>query len=224
MKHRSGTTITPAKSVDAATAAIDWQQIDLYRFFALMFAPPTAECFSFLAQPAAPRALRELWQLLRCGGKFPGFRWFTNYEHYESGYIALFDVGMPEPPVPLFESAHDKARPAQEISLENTYFYEVLSLQSDTSRAVPDYLVTQLEFLAAVRYTGENATDQETIVSLARVEAEFLERHLLNWVPRAKSKLSRTGAPGFPELMTLLEQFLRNRYAGRRPRESSSPA
>ena len=199
------TTIAPDQN---AVNLIDWQQNDLYRFFAFVFAPPTRECFDLLSQPGLPEALRNLWKELGCEGEFPGFEWFASYEQYESAYIALFDVGMPEPPVPLFESAHDKSHPAQEIALENTYFYEVLGLKSDPSRAVPDYLVTQLEFLAALRYTREHASEESTAVSLARAETEFLERHLLNWVPTAKAKLDRTNAPGFPVMMTLLSEFL----------------
>ena len=199
---------------ETAIALIDWQQTDLYRFFALVFAPPSRQCFELLSQPALPEALQTLWQRLACEGEFPGFEWFANYEEYESAYIALFDVGIPEPPVPLFESAHDKTHPAQEIALENTFFYDVLGLRSDQSQAVPDYLITQLEFLAALRYTSENASDEATAVSLARAEAEFLERHLLNWIPTAKAKLERTGAPGFTTLMALLARFLSQRDQG----------
>ena len=195
-----------------ATTPIDWQQNDLYRFFALVFGPPSRPCFDLLSQPAMPAALQNLWERLGCEGEFAGLEWFSNYEEYEAAYIALFDVGIPEPPVPLLESAHDKTHPAQEIALENTFFYDVLGLRSDQSQAVPDYLITQLEFLAALRYTSENASDEGTAVSLARAEAEFLERHLLNWIPTAKAKLQRAGAPGFPVLMTLLMQFLNHRH------------
>jgi len=197
---------------ETAIAPIDWQQNDLYRFFAFVFAPPSRPCFELLSQPALPEALQTLWQRLACEGEFPRFEWFTSYEEYESAYIALFDVGIPEPPVPLFESAHDKTHPAQEIALENTFFYDVLGLRANQSQAVPDYLITQLEFLAALRYTSENASDEGTAVSLARAEGEFLERHLLNWISVAKAKLERTGAPGFPILMTLLMQFLNHRH------------
>jgi DMSO reductase family type II enzyme chaperone len=198
---------------DNTAGLVDWQQTDLYRFFALVFAPPTHECFNFLSQPSARTALCDLWERLECEGEFPGFEWFTSYELYESAYIALFDVGVPEPPVPLFESAHHKSRPPQEIALENTYFYEVLGLRSDASRAVPDYLVTQLEFLAALRYTRENTSEETTAAALARAESDFLERHLLNWLPTAKAKLDRTGVPGFPRFMRLLVQFLSQRHA-----------
>jgi len=190
---------------------VDWADTDLYRFFALLFAPPSPRCFQFLAQPETPAALNKLWDLLECEGEWPDFEWFSSYEEYESAYIALFDVGIPEPPVALFESAHDKTRPAQEIALENTCFYEVLGLRSDPSQAVPDYLVTQLEFLAALRYTAQHAAEEETKSSLTRAEAEFLERHLLNWTSSANQKLTRTGAPAFPLLMSLLVRFLRTR-------------
>jgi DMSO reductase family type II enzyme chaperone len=193
---------------ESTGTSIDWQENDLYRFFAFIFAPPTQKCFGLLSQPAVPEALRCLWQNLKCEGEYPGFEWFATYEQYESTYIALFDVGMPEPPVPLFESAHDKSHPAQEIALENTFFYEVLGLKSDPGRAVPDYLVTQLEFLAALRYTREHTSEERTAVSLARAETEFLERHLLNWLPAGNAKLARTNAPGFPVMMTLLVHFL----------------
>jgi DMSO reductase family type II enzyme chaperone len=173
-----------------------------------------ASVSTFCRSLAWPEALRNLWKELGCGGTFPGFEWFASYEQYESAYIALFDVGIPEPPVPLFESAHDKSHPAQEIALENTYFYEVLGLKSDPGRAVPDYLVTQLEFLAALRYTREHTSEESTAISLARAETEFLERHLLNWVATAKAKLDRTNAPGFPVMMTLLVQFLNYRHEG----------
>ena len=83
---------------ETAIAPIDWQQNDLYRFFAFVFAPPSRQCFDLLSQPALPEALQNLWQRLACEGEFPGFEWFTSYEEYESAYIALFDVGIPEPP------------------------------------------------------------------------------------------------------------------------------
>jgi nitrate reductase assembly molybdenum cofactor insertion protein NarJ len=93
--------------------------------------------------------------------------------------------------------------------LDEPNFYEVLGLKSDSGRAVPDYLVTQLEFLAALRYTYEHTSEECTAVALARAETDFLERHVLHWLPAAKAKLDRTSAPGFPVLMTILMRFLR---------------
>ena len=200
---------------------IDWRQIDLYRFFARVFAPPSSECFDFLARPSACAELRGLWHRLRCEGEFQEFSWFATYDLYESSYISLFDVGLPEPAVPLFESAHDKRHPPQEIALENTYFYDVLGLKSDPTTGVPDYLVTQLEFLAALSFILENTSDEASRNSLARAQSEFLERHLLNWLPTAAAKLRKVEAVGFPLLMDLLVQFLRKEDANRRTHSQS---
>ncbi len=190
-------------------ALTNWEQTDLYRFFARVFATPSRECFEFLSRSSASAELRELWRYLGCKGRFPGLVWFAAYDLYEAAYISLFDVGVPVPAVPLFESAHDKSHPAQEIALENTYFYDVLGLKSDPTAGVPDYLITQLEFLAALSFTQDNASDGATRASLARAKSEFLERHLLNWIPVASSTLKRTAVPGFPVLMDMLLQFLR---------------
>jgi DMSO reductase family type II enzyme chaperone len=201
----------PVASKSPTSARLDWAGLDFYRFFAFVFSSPSPERFETLAQPAFKASLCDLWQQLRCTGNFPHFVWFKSYEEYEVTYIALFDVGIPEPPVPLFESAHDKTRPAQDIALENTWFYDVLGLQWDARCAVPDYLITQLEFLAAVHYTLENARDANASRSLVRLETDFLGRHMLNWVPTAAAKLNNASPSAFGPFMSLLLAFLQDR-------------
>lgn len=190
-----------------------WEQTDLYRFFARVFAPPSEACFEFLARPSSAEDLQDLWHYLGSEGNVPEFTWFATFDLYESAYISLFEVGLPEPVVPLFESAHDKRHPAQEIVLENSHFYEVLGLKSDPRVGVPDYLITQLEFLAAASFILENTSEEATKASLTMAKSEFLERHLLNWVPRAAAKLQKTQAPGFPLLMGFLVRFLQREHA-----------
>ncbi len=188
---------------------MNWEHTDLYRLFARVFAAPSQECFAFLAKPTAANDLRDLSRYLGYKNDRVEFAWFSTFELYESAYISLFDVGFPEPAVPLFESAHEKTHSAQEIALENTFFYDVMALRSDPAVGVPDYLVTQLEFLAAVSFTSDNSPDERTKASLTRAKSEFLERHLLDWLPTAAAKLDKTEAPGFPFLMNLLVHFLR---------------
>lgn len=100
------------------------------------------------------------------------------------------------------------AHPAQEFALESTYFYDVMGL-SDPATGVPDYLVTPLEFLAAVSFTKDNTFHESARASRARAKSEFLERHWLNWLPTAAMKLDETEAPGFPFRMNLRVRFLR---------------
>jgi len=201
----------PVVCASPNSAKLDWAELDLYRFFAFVFASPTPERFATLAQPTLKNSLADLWQQLHGTSDLPDFVWFERYEEYEATYIALFDVGIPEPPVPLFESGHDKTRPAQEIALENTWFHDAFGLKWDSRYAVPDYLITQLEFLAAVHYSLENARDIDASQSLAHLERDFLDRHVLNWVPAAAAKLNSISLSSFGLFLNLLVAYLRNR-------------
>jgi len=189
-----------------------WEGIDLYRFFAHALGAPTAERFEWFGQHDFAAGLADLWTKLGSEDDFPGFDFFAGPEEYESTYIALFDVGVPEPPVPLFESAHYRSVPAQQTALENTSFYEVLGLKTDPARSVPDHLLTQLEFLSVVRYLGEHAPEEPTRRNLAQLEKDFLERHLLNWLPAAVQKLERHTVPAFSVLLSLLLAHLNQQH------------
>lgn len=185
--------------------------VDLYRVFHFLFGFPSRDRFDRMCRPDFPDALAHYWKELHCAGSFPGVEPFEDYEKYESAYIALFDVGVPAPPVPLLESAWRKSQPAQQVVLDNMNFYDVLSLRCDTSRYPADHLLTQLEFLAAVRYAQERADAERNRESLSRLEHDFLARHLLAWFPAAKRKLHALNPPVFALLATLLEAFLRLR-------------
>jgi DMSO reductase family type II enzyme chaperone len=191
----------------------DWDSIDLYRFFAFVFDRPSQERFEWFSQPNISEGLQRLWDNLGLDKSFPQFQNFPEYDAYEASYISLFDVGMPAPPVPLSESGHDRSQPSQNMALENVNFYSVLGLKADMTQNPPDHLVTQLEFLSAVRYARENSPNPENRREMWRLETEFLDRHLLNWVPIAEKKLSKENPPVFSLLMTLLLAFLHHQRA-----------
>ena len=188
-----------------------WEETDHYRFFAHVLATPTHDRYTLLHSAEFSESLRQLWRELACEGEFPELGRFRNFAAYESAYIALFDVGVPEPPVPLAESGHYKAVPAQQTAFENVLFYEVLGLRMNPGRSFADHLQTQLEFLAAARYVGDHSRDIEDCANAQRLERDFLQRHLLNWLPLAEKKLRRLDPPVFVALFCLLLAFLRNR-------------
>jgi DMSO reductase family type II enzyme chaperone len=185
--------------------------LDLYRVFRYLFGFPSRDRFDRICRTDFPEAMKNLWRELPGPGDFPNLRTFEQYAQYESAYIALFDVGVPAPPVPLLESAWRKSQPAQQVVLDNVNFYEVLGLRCDLSRYPPDHLLTQLEFLAAVRYAQESVGAAGGREDLATLERDFLTRHLLAWFPAAAKKLRALDPPVFPSLATLLEAFLRLR-------------
>jgi DMSO reductase family type II enzyme chaperone len=189
-------------------AASRLAELDLYRVFAACFSHPSIERFAWLSGRECRELLKELGQLREGRVSVTATGRFPDYSSYESAYIALFEVGVPEPPVPLMESANSRRQAPQEIVLECVNFYDVLGLRPSESVFPTDHLVTQLEFLAAARYLREQANDANKEASLRRLERDFIERHLLNWLPVAEEKLEKANPPLFPILLRSLRAYL----------------
>ena len=186
-------------------------ELDLYRVFAACFSHPSTERFDWLSGRECRALLKKLG--LNQVGRLPhsATRQFRDYCSYEAAYIALFEVGVPEPPVPLLESAHSRRQVPQDIVLECVNFYDVLGLRPSGSVFPSDHLVTQLEFLAAARYLREQANDANSADSLRRLERDFIARHMVNWLAVAQEKLEEVNPPMFLMLLRALTAFLKQR-------------
>jgi len=184
-------------------------ELDLYRVFAACFSHPSPDRFAWLSGRECPALLKQLGQLHDEFLPVPAIEWFPNYLSYEAAYIALFEVGVPGPPVPLLESANSHRQVPQEIVLECVNFYDVLGLRPSGSVFPTDHLVTQLEFLAAARYLREQANESNKEASLRRLERDFIQRHLRNWLPVALEKLEKSNPPLFPMLLHSLLAYLK---------------
>ena len=182
--------------------------LDLYRVFAACFNLPSTERFAWLSGRECRVLLKKLGHYHEDRLPHSATHRFRDYSSYESAYIALFEVGVPEPPVPLLESANSHRQIPQEIVLECVNFYDVLGLRPSGSVFPTDHLVTQLEFLAAARYLREQANDSGTEASLRRLERDFIQRHLLTWLPFALEKLEKADPPLFPMLLRSLTAYL----------------
>jgi DMSO reductase family type II enzyme chaperone len=197
--------MSAATQIPTRTASVEpLAGLDLYRLFANCFGQPTPERFAWLSGREFRALLKQIAAELGMECSSARFGRFPDYAAYEAAYLALFEVGVPQPPVPLLESAHSHRAVPQEIVLECVNFYEVLGLRPSGSAFPADHLVTQLEFLAAARYLREGKTNAEEVAGLRRLEADFLERHLLSWLPDALKRLSTLKPPLFLRLLELL--------------------
>jgi TorA maturation chaperone TorD len=206
------TTLVSQKN-DKEHVAPPLPELDLYRVFAACFGQPSPERFAWLTGKECRALLNKLARQhlkLQTGGS-PGR--FPNYLSYESAYIALFEVGMPEPPVPLLESANCNRQVPQEIILECVNFYDVLGLRPSGTVFPTDHLVTQLEFLATARFLREQTKDSTQKTSLSGLERDFIQRHLLNWLPVAERKLKKANPPLFPFLLQSVTAYLKQESA-----------
>lgn len=204
----------PTASLSHASARRDKpaaasSEIDFFRIFAWCFGQPSRECFAWFSGKDSRALWKQIGRNLGVDVKLTRGDSFSDYSSYESAYIALFEVGVPEPPVPLLESAHSKRTVPQEIVLDCVNFYDVLGLRPSGSAFPADHLVTQLEFLAAVRYLREHQAGPEGAEPLRRLERDFIERHLLNWLQTAQEKIDRIAPPFFPTLLRLLTALMK---------------
>ncbi len=153
----------------------------LYAAYARLLSFPSRELPAALADGSLEAELRELHE--RAGLGTPPHLHADAGVELEATYIATFEVGVPEPPVPLYESAYARSgRAARRALLEELVrFYEFFGFElGDTPDEAPDHLTVELEFVAALaqleRLAGERGAPT---ASFSRARRDMLQRHLL---------------------------------------------
>ncbi len=106
----------------------------------------------------------------------------------EPDYIAAFEVGVPEPPVPLYESAYQADDKASRLSVleDLVRFYEFFDLDlGEAPSEAPDHLTVELEFMAALAQMEALAAGEGADRAPFRLaQRDFLDRHLLGFLRR----------------------------------------
>jgi DMSO reductase family type II enzyme chaperone len=127
----------------------------------------------------------------------------ANLEDLRALYIQLFEAALPQPACPLLESFYVESRPAPEVVLENKLFYQHFGLRP-SSKAAPDHLLTQLEFLGWIEHCL--AAGNPDRASLENARRDFLERHVLHWIARAAQRAQRAGGGCYAEVLKTLSR------------------
>jgi DMSO reductase family type II enzyme chaperone len=125
----------------------------------------------------------------------------SSLEELRSDYIDLFEAGLPHPRCPLLEGYYLLNRPVGEVVLENKLFFQHFGLNIE-SKAAPDHLLTQLEFLSWLEHCIAAGNPESE--SLERARKDFVQRHLSHWVPKAARSLANSGAGCYAALLALL--------------------
>lgn len=121
-------------------------------------------------------------------------------------YSGLFEVGSDGPPVPIREDLQTGQRSGTREELVRFYRYFDYSLAERFAWA-PDHLSVQLEFMHFLCF--REASNNENAISYQLAQADFLQRHLLKWVPKLKANVESVSPSSiYCRVVYVLDEFL----------------
>ncbi len=190
---------------------------EAYMFLARAFAYPEREFIELLGSAEGARGLSGLLASLPFQLAWSDeLKRSSPWEDLEAEYIAKLDVGNHQtPPCSLHEGVirPNVTRVETFTDLLRCYDYFGVNL-SDSRRRYPDYLGVQLEFMAFLGHkVMQVEEDGGNSVPLRRAQRDFLERHLLSWIPLLNERIGRTvGESFYKSLSRLLLCFLERHH------------
>lgn len=117
----------------------------------------------------------------------------------------IFEVGVPKPPVPLYESSHREDATWNELNVDLARAYEHYGLEIDESnREDHDHLRIQLEFAS---YLARREAAGYDDAKLAR--RDFIDRHLSTFADHLSSAVDREpNTDVYAEITHFLDAFV----------------
>ncbi len=202
---------------------------NLYKLFSIGFRYPTRQLFKtfqngeFLDEiiynissiPEINALMQESSHMVK--NKRDPIKGMT-FAEFEMKFIRTFDAGIPAPPCPPYES-HYSGKPGSMVMLEVSEFYSFFGLRmnrEEDKREFPDHISAELEFLHFLTFEEGNALrggKTEKLKGYLLAEKDFLERHLVQWVPGFCLKLQNSeGLPFYPGLAQIVSGFISSEF------------
>ena len=136
------------------------------------------------------------------------------YAGFGIEFTRTFDSGAPVPPCPPYEGYYFE-KPRSIVMLEVSEFYNCFGLrmsQEQGKREFPDHISAELEFLHFLTFQEARAMktcDNEALNGYLLAQRDFLERHLMQWVPGFCNKLQKSESLAFyPLLAQITSRFI----------------
>jgi DMSO reductase family type II enzyme chaperone len=167
-------------------------------FFEALTAGRYRDDVALACQPLAYDLAPALEGLVACG----------DYIDFQADYLRLFEVGLGVPPCPLYSGIYRGGRKA--VMEELTRFYNYFGLSVEQGKGeLPDHISTELEFIHFLAFKEATALGRrEDSVPYRRAQADFLERHLVSWLPALDDRLAGLNPPACYAALTWLARAL----------------
>ncbi len=203
---------------------------DSYKMLSLVFKYPTAEIFQAYRNGEFMAAVMENLSELPHGKGIveteTGLPAAVRKElegmsqiDLEVKFNQVFEVGAPEPPCPPYEGIYRKGVERTGIMIEVAEFYKQFGLKMSTEegrRELPDHILAELEFLHFLAFKEAQARKENTpdlLKGYIHAQKDFLERHMVNWIPEFSGKLQNSGSlEFFTGMGRVLSRFIAAEY------------
>ncbi|HEY9245950.1 MAG TPA: molecular chaperone TorD family protein [Candidatus Methanoperedens sp.] len=200
----------------------------LYRLIALGFHYPTPGMFRIFQNGEFLNELRDILKSLPhnkslieehagSAGKVADEMEGANFGDFETGFVKTFEVGSPAPPCPLYEGSYRTEEPRTSIMLEVSEFYRFFGLAvslKEGRRELPDHLIPEFEFLYFLTMMEGRARkdgDTKLLKSYLLAQKDFLERHLVRWIPKFSEQVRiKSSSPFYGELARITSKFIQH--------------
>jgi DMSO reductase family type II enzyme chaperone len=173
-------------------------KMELYKLISLGFYYPTAEYYEELKSKKYYETFQEALEKsnvklndenLSLGLTLEDI----SFDNYESQYLLDFETNNPQPSCSLNERHYLKTPNNAQILIELKAFYKTFDLQkSSTFTDAEDHIVFQLEFMHFLTIKELQAIENGfESLAYTKCKRDFLERHLLKWIPDFVSKANK---------------------------------
>ncbi len=186
---------------------------NLYKLFSLGFRYPTPEVFKTFQDGTY---LTRLWDNINSlphlktihakqaelTGKVQNSLEGVSFDDFVIECVRVFDTGTPEPPSPPYEGFYrPESRAATMLKVSNFYKYFGLAMsKKEGKRELPDHLCAELEFLHFLTVKEAQAGidgNQEFLKGYRLAQKDFLERHMIQWIPKFCDSLQNSAGIPF---------------------------
>ena len=136
-------------------------------------------------------------------------------DELKRAYSSMFEVGSDGPPVPIREDLQLGQKTGTREDLVRFYDFFGYTL-GDKFAWAPDHLSVELEFMHYLSY-GEVTRladgNAEEAASFQLAQADFIERHLVNWIAKLVHEVQEQNAESvYCRVVTTLQAFLTADY------------
>lgn len=129
-----------------------------------------------------------------------------DYELLCARFNDIFEIGYPDPPVPLYESEYERETSWDDVTLDLARVYDYFGVSVDESnREHHDHLQLELEFAGYLARLAAT-TDDESVRTARR---DFLDRHLEPFVQQIESAVADEAETGiYGDLASFASSFV----------------